>query len=291
MKTAFSTVACPEWTLGQVFDFAAHLEFDGVELRTLGSASTDLACDPALTDPDKTRRLAVEAGLAIPCLATSARFDAPITPPVVGLVLGDPMRQVRLAQREVERADSLGCAFVRVFGFEAPKRERVESCMGRIAPRLRAVADSGRARGVRIVVENGGSFHTASDLMDLIDRVGHPMLGAAYSVAVGHAAGEQPRDAIRTLGDRLWIARVKDLAGGQPCALGRGDVPCRAAVDALSEESFGGWLVYEWDRLWLPGLDPAEQALHAADETLHKWIGATRAAGGAVSGSRSLAVV
>lgn len=291
MKTAFSTVACPEWTLDQVFDFAAHLEFDGVELRTLGPASTDLACDPALTDPEKTRKMAARAGLATPCLATSARFDSPIRPPVVGRVLGDVMRSARAAQREVELADRLGCGFVRVFGFERPRGERAGSCIERIADRLRAVADTGRARGVRVVVENGGSFPTAADLMDLIDRVGNPMLGAAYSVAVGHAAGEQPRDAIRALGDRLWIVRVKDLAAGRPCALGRGEVPCRAAVDALAETGFGGWVVYEWDRLWIGDLEPAEQALHAADETLHKWIGATGGACGGAAGRRSLAGV
>ncbi|MCW5775581.1 MAG: sugar phosphate isomerase/epimerase [Phycisphaeraceae bacterium] len=291
MKTAFSTVACPEWTLDQVFGFAAHLEFDGVELRTLGPASTDLACDPALTDPEKTRKMAARAGLATPCLATSARFDSPIRPPVVGRVIGDVTRSVRAAQREVELADRLGCGFVRVFGFERPQGERAESCIERIADRLRAVADTGRARGVRVVVENGGSFPTAADLMELIDRVGSPMLGAAYSVVVGHAVGEQPRDAIRALGDRLWIVRVKDLAAGRPCALGRGEVPCRAAVDALAETGFGGWVVYEWDRLWIGDLEPAEQALHAADETLHKWIGATRAGGGVVSGRRSFAAV
>ncbi len=291
MKTAFSTVACPEWTLDQVFDFAAHLEFDGVELRTLGPASTDLACDPALTDPEKTRRMAARAGLATPCLATSARFDSPIRPPVVGRVLGEMMRPARLAQREVELADHLGCGFVRVFGFERPLGERAGSCIERIADRLRAVADTGRARGVRIVVENGGSFPTAADLMALIDRVGNPMLGATYSVAVGHAAGEQPRDAIHTLGDRLWIAKVKDLAGGRPCALGRGEVPCRAAVETLADRGFGGWVVYEWDRLWIGDLEPAEQALHAADETLHTWIGAARGAGGGAAGRRSLAGV
>ena len=291
MKTAFSTVACPEWTLGQVFDFAGHLEFDGVELRTLGSASVDLACDPALTDPEKTRGLAARAGLAIPSLATSARFDAPIRPPVIGRVIGDVQRPVREARREVELADQLGCGFVRVFGFEAPRGERVESCVSRIADRLRAVADTGRARGVRLVVENGGSFPTAADLMGLLDRVGHPMLGAAYSVAVGHSAGEEPSEAIRTLGDRLWMVKVKDLAGGRPCALGDGEVPCRAAVDALGSMGFTGWVVYEWDRLWIADLAPPEQALHAADEMLHGWIGAAGSERAGSAGWREHATV
>ncbi|MCL4743091.1 MAG: sugar phosphate isomerase/epimerase [Phycisphaerales bacterium] len=291
MKTAFSTVACPEWTLGQVFDFAAHLEFDGVELRTLGPASTDLACDPALTDPEKTRGLAAGAGLSIPSLATSARFDAPIRPPVVGRVIGDVLRPIRSAQREVELADRLGCGFVRVFGFEAPRGERVESCVSRIAERLWAVADTGRARGVRVVVENGGSFPTGADVARLLDRVGHTMLGAAYSVAVGHAAGEEPGDAIRALGERLWTVKVKDLAGGRPCALGRGEVPCRAAVDALGNAGFAGWVVYEWDRLWIEDLAPPEQALHAADETLHGWIGAGRTTGARSADGRALAAV
>ncbi len=42
MKPAFSTVACPEWTLEDVAEFAGRSGYQGVELRTFGHSSTDL---------------------------------------------------------------------------------------------------------------------------------------------------------------------------------------------------------------------------------------------------------
>jgi len=39
MRTAFSTVACPEWTLEDVASFAAEAGFGGVDLRSFGHRS------------------------------------------------------------------------------------------------------------------------------------------------------------------------------------------------------------------------------------------------------------
>ncbi len=71
IRIAFSTVACPDWTSAQVVEKAADMGYDGVELRTLGSGSTGLACDPALGDGAKMRRLFEDGGLTPVCLSTS----------------------------------------------------------------------------------------------------------------------------------------------------------------------------------------------------------------------------
>src|SRR5579862_7295833 len=113
-KTAFSTVACPEWTLSRAMQGAAEYGFDGVELRTFGSGSRELACDPALTDPEKVRRLAADAGVQIACLGTGVAFDEPIRPPVLGRVLGDPEKSIRRAKSAIELATQVECPLVRV---------------------------------------------------------------------------------------------------------------------------------------------------------------------------------
>src|SRR5688572_18579331 len=94
-KTAFSTVACPEWTLARVASAAAEYGYSGVELRTFGSGSTQFACDPALTAPEKVRSLFGAAGTEIASLATSVAFDEPVRPPVLGRAIGDYERTVR----------------------------------------------------------------------------------------------------------------------------------------------------------------------------------------------------
>jgi sugar phosphate isomerase/epimerase len=290
LTPVFSTVACPEWTLQTVFESAARMGWMGVELRTFGPGSREFACDPALTAPEKVRAWADRLGVPVRVLATSCRFDQPITPPVVGLVLGDPDRPVREVKSSIDLAATIECPLVRVFAFEPPSAERGESSMARIVDRLRKAVDAAHHTGVRLVLENGGAFPRAADLLPIIDAVKSPLLGVAYNVAVGAAAGDEPAGAVRLLGPRLLAARLKDVDGdGRPCALGSGRVPCKALVEALIDTSFAGPLVYEWERAWIPGLAPAEPTLAAAVRTIFGWLGTHAPAGGqrAVTSVRS----
>lgn len=276
MRIAFSTVACPEWTLERVFAFAEHADYDGVELRTLGPRCADLACDPGWTAGDKVRRLVTRHGAEITALATSARFDAPIFPPVLGRAL-DQRESIRRAQREVELADDIEAPTIRVFGYEIPAGERRASAITRIAERLGAVCDSARARNLTVTLENGGSFASASQLRELMSACAHPRLRAGYNIAVGHAAGDAPRAALDALGGDLLAVKLKDVnAQGRPVALGAGAVGVRQWVDVLMSAGFSGVAVVEWDRLWLPGLADAETALTDSIARLHGWLGAAR---------------
>jgi sugar phosphate isomerase/epimerase len=278
VKIAFSTVACPEWTLERVAAAAVEFGFESIELRTFGDASRLFACDPALTHAGKVRQLFFGRGIEICSLATSARFDEPVSPPVVGVLIGDTEREVRAARRAVDLAVALEAPYVRVFGFQAPRREKLAATEARIAKRLAMVVDHAHNTGVGVVLENGGSFPTAAHLVRLMDRLKGPLLGACYGLAPAWAAREDPARGIDTLGDRLWVARIKDLRDGRPCPLGQGELPCRSFVHALTARRFAGPLVYEWDRAWIPGLAPADAVLPDVARTLWGWIGEARTA-------------
>ena len=283
IKPAFSTVACPDSTLGEVVQRARGAGFEAVELRTFGDASRRFACDPALTDESKVREMFASRGIEILSLATSLRFDTRVSPPVLGLYLSDADRAVREGKRAVDLAVGLECPFVRVFAFEVPRREKRVRALARIISRLRDVLDHANNTGVRIILENGGSFPRASDIGQIIRECNHPLIGASYSLAAAVADGEDAGTAISVLGDRLWAARIKDLRDGIPCRLGEGDLPCRRFVGALAAAGFDGPLIFEWDRAWLPSLPPADQVLPAAARTLFDWI-AESGPGGSSSG-------
>lgn len=251
IKLAFSSVACPEKPLRDVAAIAESVGAQGVELRTFGSGSNEFACDPAMTDPAKTVRLFRDAGARIISVATSCRFDAPISPPIVGRLLSDVEKSVREAKFAIELASELGASFVRVFGFEVPQGVSEASTTSMIVERLIKVCDHARHRGVKIVLENGGSYCTATQIAGIIDQVGSPLLGAEYNVAVAAAAGEQVAHGINVLGDRLWVVKLKDFRGSLPCAVGQGDLGCLEAVKALLAFGYDGWVVYEYDRAWL----------------------------------------
>ncbi len=271
LKPTLSTVACPEASLREVAELAERFGFEAVELRTFGTDSRRFANDPALSSEDKTRDLFRTRGIEILSLATSSRFDATIFPPVLGHVFSDTERSVREAKSAIDLAVRLECPYVRVFGFEIAPREQPKAATARIAERLGKVCDHADKTGTRIVLENGGSFETAVQLRDLIEKVGHPLLGASYSLATGVAAGDEPSGAVAALGSLLWLARLKDLADGSPVPLGKGATPCREFVSALSRSGFSGPLVYEWDRAWIPTLAPATEALANVASTLVGW--------------------
>lgn len=276
MKLAFSTVACPDWTLEQVASFGSSSEYDGVELRTFGHGSATLACDPALTAPAKVLALMSQAGLAGACLATGCRFDEPIFPPVIGRVISDTERSVREAKSAIQLAAAMDVPYVRVFGFEFRKGDDPASAERRIIERLSMVVDAARNTGVKVLLENGGSFPRAEDIAKLIAAVNHPLLGAAYSPAAARAGGDDPIRGMETLADRLWSVKLKDVRDGRPCPIGEGEIDCRRVVQHLSSRGYTGWITVEWDRLWVPELGNAEAALGRAAELVRSWSSTTR---------------
>lgn len=255
MKIAFSTIACPELTLDQAAETAGRLGFHGLELRTFGHDSAELACDPCLTGPAKARDLFEDAGIEPACLATSVRFDAPIWPPILGRVLADVERPVRLTREAVRLAASYECPYVRVFGFELQPGEHRRSGMRRLIERLALAAATARHTGVKLVIENGGSFPTAADLLDIIEAVGSPLVEAAYSPAAAIAGGEDPVQGPRLLGPALALLKLRDFADGRPCVIGDGYAGFEPILRDLADRNYRGWVVIEHDRLWFPHHD------------------------------------
>lgn len=277
MKLAFSTVACPDWTLEGVMSFAGRTEYDGVELRTFGWGGTELACDPALTDAAKVRRLAIESGTHVMCLGTSVKFDDRIWPPVLGRALPDHDRSIQAGRKFVALADDLECPFVRVFGFEAHGGEKRAKTVERVVERLSLVLAAAAKRRVFVVLENGGSFAGARDLAEVIAACDSPWLGACYNIAVGAEAGDDVGSAIDLLGDRLWTVKLKDLRGKGPVEIGQGEAPLADGVRHLVRTGYTGWLVVEWMRFWRPELAEAGGVLTRAMATVQGWIAEARA--------------
>ena len=279
MKPAFSTVACTSWTFPRLFESLAQWGYLGCELRTQGYGGTQFACEPGLTDPAKIRSGFDRAGVAIASLGSSLRYDQKFGPPVIASVLHDVDKSVRETKAIVDLAVQLECPLVRVFAFELPDGERRASGLGRVVDRLKKAADHCRNSGVRLMLENGGSFPTATDLAEILDAVDSPMLAACYSPAVARMGGETAADGMNVLGERCVCVKVKDLKGGKPVALGDGELHCRESVEALTRAAFTGWIVHEFDRVWLgngeEGAD-IDGVMAASAERLFTWIGRNR---------------
>jgi fatty-acyl-CoA synthase len=272
MIPAFSTVACPKWTLEQVADRAAAYGFPAVELRSFGEASRRFACEPMLTGNQKTLGLFRDAGVSICSVATSATFDHIVDPPVIGNVFGDVEAGVRLTKQAIDLAAAVECPLVRVFPFEIRGGKSRKQAVAMIAERVLRAVDHADRTGVRVMIENGGSFATAALLMDILDRAQTPLLGVCLNVAVAAAAGESPEAGMNVVGDRLMAVRIKDTRDGRPVRLGEGQAPVEQAALTLAATGQRVPLIFEYDAAWFADLPPADQVLPAACKQMFSWI-------------------
>lgn len=272
MKLAFSTVACPDWTLEEVAAKAAEMGYQGVELRTLGAGSTKLASDPALSTPDKIRKIFTGAGIEPICLSTS-----------LALHHKDPghLHQARLEiTHQIEAAAEMGCPFVRIFPLQVGIGENRREVVARIAAAVAPLADKAGEHGVQLLFENAGSFCSSKEWWWLLDIVEHPMVGLLWNIANAAAADLNDRGgwvSVSTLNSRIRLAKVKDTRLGEGsgfCQLGDGDVGIRNFVKRLMGIGYEGYITVEWDRAWFDTLAPADEFLPEAHARLKGWIDA-----------------
>ncbi len=275
MRIAYSTIACPLWTLEQVASKAAEFGYLGVELRSFDDLSVKISSEPFRFEPAIIESVFDDAGVNAVSLATSIRYDRVIDPPVVGRMCQDEEEGVRDTKVYVDFADRAGIEFVRVFGNHLPAAEPKTWSMRRVSDRLKLAAQTARNTKVRLLIENAGSFAIAESLLELINIVDSPWLEVSFNALASHQAGQCPIEAMRILADRLEVVKVCDLDhDGNPVKLGEGIMPIREMIEALDTMNYTGWIVYEYPKLWQTsddGLDSADMLKYAAD-TLYGWM-------------------
>ena len=273
MKLAFSTVACPDWTIEKTVQQAAEMGYDGVELRTLGPGGTGLASDPAQGNPSTTKKLFEQHSLEPVCLSTSIALHHRE---------GSQVKQSQWeARHSLELAASLGCRFVRVFAHEPGTGRSRADAIKRIAEHTAALTDRCTQLGVQLLIENAGSFAIGKELWWLLNVVDHPMIGLCWNVANAAAAGEPAGVSVPMLNSRIRLAKIKDTRVGEGSGfvpLGEGTVGIEPFIKRLMGVGYTGYLTVEWDRLWLSSLAPAEEYLPDAHQRAKAWLDAVNEA-------------
>ncbi len=264
---AFSTVACPAWGIEQVVAAAGEYGYQGVELRTFGAGSSQLGCDPALSDPEKVRYLFEKASIQISCLATSVALHY--------RGKAEAAQALASAKSFVDMAAQLNCPRIRTFGYRIFPGEVPAAAVRRLAERYVELAQYAEESGVEIVIENAGSFARSRELWSLTNSAQHPLVGVCWNVAYAATVGERPGLSVTTLNSRIRYAKVKDTVIGEGtgyCALGEGSVEVERFVELLRGIGYSGWVCFEWDKLWLPSLAEPQEALPRARERLSEWM-------------------
>jgi sugar phosphate isomerase/epimerase len=253
MKLAFSTLACPGWSVPEVIGAAGRYGYDGVELRLIGGD----VIDPAMPRPERERirRLFEAAKLPIVCVDTSIRLAAPVDRPATEADL--------LAF--IDMAHEWHAPMVRVFGgpwpFDRPQGEILDA----MAASLSRVAPAADRQGVAVVLETHDAFASAATVAEVLRRVPSPAVGALWDLHHPYRVGESPEQVMEVLGHHVLYVHVKDArrrAGGWDLVLvGEGEVPVARSLEVLSRWGYAGWIGVEWEKKWHPEIPDPEVAL------------------------------
>jgi sugar phosphate isomerase/epimerase len=251
MKLAFSTLACPSWSLEQVTDGARAYGYDGVELRVIDGSLVDPSMGAA--DRERVRRAFHQAGLAIAAVDTSIKVAA-----------DEPEHALREIRAYVELARGWGCGVLRVFGGG--------KAIDRAREVLTEAAHAASESGVAIVLETHDELSSARVVADVLRGLPRGA-GALWDVAHPYRLGERPDRVLELLNDRVLHVHIKDARGAELTLLGDGEVPVRESVDALRRIGYTGWLSVEWEKYWHPDLAEPEVALPQFANVLRAWEG------------------
>ncbi len=268
---AYSTLACPGWSLEQAADAAVTYGYSALELRLLDGVI--IPADLPVEERQRVRDVLRDRSLGLVGIGASTRFAMP-----------DPdERAANVAElrRYLQLAYDLETPIVRTFGGPAAAGVSDEQALAWVLESLEALLVEAEELGVQIALETHDSFARGAQVAQVLDRLPHPRLGAIWDVLHPLRHGEPLETTLASLGPRLIHVHMKDgrpdPAAAQPedwelTLLGEGAVPGAAIVALLQAGGYRGYLSVEWEKHWHPQLAEPEVALPQHAQVLRSWM-------------------
>jgi sugar phosphate isomerase/epimerase len=258
IKTSFSTLACPDWSLREVLAAATDYGYDGVELRVV-SRELDLWKLPDFQPPSlASTRAAIEArGLFVVSIDCSACFHSPDR--------RERQRNFDSALRMAEVAAGLGAPAIRVFGDRIQSGRTRDETVEWVADSLTQLAGALKSQQIQVWLETHGDFAAAADASEILARLDGAEIGIIWDPANAfEQTGELPLIP-PSISGRIRHVHLKDLVraaqGFYYVATGEGEFPFDQMFDSLAGIGFDGFASFEWEKLWHPELAAPEVAL------------------------------
>ena len=173
MKLCFMTFVCPSWDLERVVKFAKETDYDGVEIRVDLGHKHGISSQSSADDRRRAKDLFADAGVEIPCVASSARLSNP-----------DPEKHaehLRNAKADLDLAADLGAPIVRIFaGKEVP--ELTTEVAIQVAAAFDELGAYTEGTGVSPMLECGHDIIIPTEkAAEIVRRITEPSVGALWN--------------------------------------------------------------------------------------------------------------
>lgn len=227
--------AC-DWSMGMGFDpgvmaVAKAIGLDGVELSAGTPKDTLEIADPALRE--KYKAAMAETGVIACSMAMGFLNEAPLAT--------DP-RGPSWLEQSIDACGDLGAKTLLMAFFGngdlRKKRKLKEEEMKAAAARIRAAAPRAADKGVVLAVENTLS---GADNVKFLDMINESSVRVYYDIGNSTYNGYDVPAEIRALGGKIVQIHFKDAAN----YLGKGKVDVPAAVKAIKDIGYAGWIILE----------------------------------------------
>ena len=268
---AFSTLACPDWSIETVIARAVAFSYEGIEWR--GGPDGHVRPGMPASQIDALQKASADAGVLAVAVTAYTSF--------VSRQMEERQANIDELRRYADLAAELDAPYVRAFLGELPNDVILDSSTyDNISDSLQIAAEYAESVGVKIAIEPHDDFVRSSTVVPILNRIQHSALRVIWDIGNTFAAGEDPAQGFEFLKDRLAYVQVKDgkrlETGWQLCMVGQGDVPLARAFDLLLANGYEGALSVEWEYAWHPELAPPEIALPAALQTVREVLTAAQ---------------
>jgi sugar phosphate isomerase/epimerase len=262
---AFSTLGCPDWTLGQVVKCAAENGYKGFEIRGLSGEMFLPNCpDFSKSNLPSSVRIIKENNLKVVNLGSSASLH----------FAQEDKRKSNLdeAKRYIDLAVQLDCPFIRVFPDDLPPDQPVAKTLDLIISGLITLGDYAKGSKVSVLLESHGKVVYKDMLFKIMSEANHPKTGLIWDFFnMWVVTGEPPKEVFASLEKFIRHVHLKDarLVEGKPayCLIGDGIAPLRETLGLLKNANYQGFYSFEWEKKWHPEIQDPEIAFpHFAKE-------------------------
>ncbi len=258
MKFAFSTLACPAWSVEQIIENAVQMGYEGIELRLLDGEVIEPVRDAEKVKDAVTLSLA--HNLDVCALDTSCQLNQSLPE--------NRAQQLKDIQNWLRLAAEVQVPLLRVFGGQGQSDQDPENEDLWVTDLLKQIAPLAEKSQVKIVLETHDAFSSARRVAKILNAVDSPFIGALWDSHHPYRVGESAEEVMQLLGKRVFHVHVKDARRIPPAnthwqlvLLGEGEVPVQEQLRQLKQHNYTGYVSVEWEKRWHLELANPEIAL------------------------------
>ncbi len=182
MRLAYSTLACPRWSIEEAVAAAVHYGYDAIEWRLADGEIIEPGTPISVRR--RLREVSAVNGIAIACLDTSCR-----------IVQASPQQRTAVteeAQCMIDIATELGVPLLRAFGGPLPGGTTHSMLLAPTAEVLHAICTYAAGHKITVVLETHDAWSTSADALKLIQTAASPSARVLWDIHHTFRAGEAP---------------------------------------------------------------------------------------------------